>query len=519
MRARNGNTTYTSDTTNSNLDFSYLSEVSGPNGVGYGINYTNLGGRDRAVGTRFDDSFTLSAGMEYIEGGDGIDTVNYSRSTAGVKVDLNVITQRGGHAEGDALVGIENVTGSNTKDTLTGNAQANVLMGMDGNDTMSGGGGNDTLDGGADDDTLDGGSGNDTLLGGFGNDRLIAGSGKNVLDGGKGIDTADYATSTHGVMVSLDEGEGFELRNFTGDLLDLVIHPENAIARDTLARIENLSGSAHDDVLQGSDEGNTILGNGGDDHVYGRGGADIERGGTGNDHLGTMVIDNVPFFGTVYADDAGDDQLFGEAGNDILFGGSGADRMDGGADFDTVDYTWSLSGVVVDLRNGVGGGTADSWSAGDTFVSIESVIGSRFTDLLFGSTNADVIDGGGSADLLVGNSGDDVLIGGAGSDNIDGSDDNDRMTGGADADTFFFRVAPNAAMLSPEAGDGHDIIHDFHVGEDRLVIHGGSMADLDLDQVGANAVITYAGGTSSITLENVNMTDVLNHFQETIILS
>jgi hypothetical protein len=74
-------------------------------------------------------------------------------------------------------------------------------------------------------------------------------------------------------------------------------------------------------------------------------------------------------------------------------------------------------------------------------------------------------------------------------------------------------------MLSPEAGDGHDIIHDFHVGEDKLLIRGGSMADLELHQDGANGVITYAGGSSSITLENVNLADVLNHFQDTIMFT
>jgi hypothetical protein len=45
------------------------------------------------------------------------------------------------------------------------------------------------------------------------------------------------------------------------------------------------------------------------------------------------------------------------------------------------------------------------------------------------------------------------------------------------------------------------------------------MADLELHQDGANGVITYAGGSSSITLENVNLADVLNHFQDTIMFT
>jgi Ca2+-binding RTX toxin-like protein len=521
MRARNGNISVTAGTDNSDLDFSYLNTRSGPNGVGYGVDYTNLGGRDHVVGTRFDDNFTLSSGMEYIEGGDGNDTVNYSRSTAGVRVDLNVTTQRGGHAEGDALVGIENVTGSNAKDILTGNAGRNVLLGLDGNDTMFGGGDNDTLDGGNNDDTLDGGTGSDTLLGGFGNDRLIAGTGNNVLDGGKGIDTADYSASTYGIMVALSgSGTLFEVVHPIDDLFEdlLLGAEENFIQHDTLTNIENLSGSAFTDILTGDEGVNTLLGNDGDDFISGAGGGDIEKGGKGNDHLGSVVIDSGLGVAGIN-DDTGSDQLFGEDGDDTLIGGMGADRMDGGADTDTVDYTWSPSAVAVNLATGTGSGLSDSWAAGDTYVSIEHVIGSQYADFILGSTNNDVIDGGYDNDTLFGNSGNDTLDGGEGNDTIEGSDDDDIMTGGAGNDTFVFRVAPNAAMFSPEAGDGNDIITDFHVGEDRLVIKGGSMADLDLHQDGANGVITYAGGTASITLENVNLADVMNHFQETIIFA
>jgi Ca2+-binding RTX toxin-like protein len=515
VRARNGNISVTAGTENGNFDFSYLNDRSGPNGIGYGVDYINLGGRDRAVGTKFDDSFTLSSGVELIEGGEGNDTVNYNRSTAGVKVDLNVIVQHGGYAEGDNLVGIENVTGSNHKDVLTGNAGKNVLMGMDGNDTMSGGGGDDRLDGGNNDDTLDGGTGNDTLLGGFGNDRLIAGSGNNVLDGGKGIDTADYSTSSYAVSVSLDEGEGNELRNFAGDMLELVIDPATLVAHDQLADIENLTGSRFTDVLQGDNSANTIHGLDGNDHIYGRGGDDIERGGDGNDTLGTMIINNVPFFGTVAADDAGSDRLFGESGDDVLVGGSGADRMDGGADTDTVDYTWSPSAVGINLATGVGFGASDSWAAGDTYVSIEHVIGSQYQDMILGSVNNEVIDGGGDNDWLHGNSGNDILDGGDGADQIEGGDDDDIMTGGAGEDTFIFRAAPNAAMFSPEAGDGHDTITDFNIAEDRLVFQTNGF--IGMLQDGANTVITYADGTASVILENVNLTEL--HYSDAVVFA
>jgi Ca2+-binding RTX toxin-like protein len=517
MRAKNGNLAFTSGTGNDSLDFTALEQLSGPNGVGYGVDYVNRGGADRVVGTRYDDGFSLSTGVETIDGSGGFDTVHYSRSTAAVNVDLNVAVQSGGYANNDRLTSIENITGSGHGDRLTGNAAANVLEGMDGSDVISGGGGGDTLDGGGGADTLDGGTGNDTLLGGLGDDRLIAGSGNNAMDGGRGTDTVDYSTSTFAVSASIELGSGSELRNFTGDLAALLQDPEMLVQRDTFTTVENTFGSVYGDLLQGSDTANTLLGNDGDDFVIGRGGSDIERGGEANDHIGSLVIDLTPGLALI-ADDSGDDQLYGEAGDDVLLGGSGADRMDGGAGFDTVDYTWSPSLVVLNLATGLGGGPTASWSNGDVYFGIERVIGSQYVDLIAGSTNADVLDGGYDDDTLIGNSGDDIMVGGDGNDVLQGCDDADDMTGGAGDDTFFFRVAANT-LLSPEPGDGHDIIHDFTIFEDRLLIQGGSRADLSFEQVGANCVITYASGASSITLENIHVADVLNNFADAIVFN
>jgi serralysin len=165
MRARNGNIKFEATTGNDSFDFSALDRLNGPNGVGFGIDYINPGGRDRVVGTSFDDSFTLSAGAEIIDGASGVDTVIYQSSTSGVRVNLTATVQSGGFAEGDQLSGIENVTGSqNHADSLTGNSFANVLSGLGGNDTISGGGGNDIIIGGSGQDSVTGGSGADVFV-------------------------------------------------------------------------------------------------------------------------------------------------------------------------------------------------------------------------------------------------------------------------------------------------------------------------------------------------------------------
>ncbi|NGN41935.1 hypothetical protein G6N74_12760, partial [Mesorhizobium sp. CGMCC 1.15528] len=79
------------------------------------------------------DTLIANSNVELLDGGADNDTVSYTNSTAGVTVDLNLGVQvSGGHAGGDTLVGIENVTGSAFADSLTGDAENNVLAGLDG---------------------------------------------------------------------------------------------------------------------------------------------------------------------------------------------------------------------------------------------------------------------------------------------------------------------------------------------------------------------------------------------------
>jgi Ca2+-binding RTX toxin-like protein len=96
-----------------------------------------------------------------MEGGSGVDILNYAESSAAVSVILNAGVGVGGDAQGDTNIGFENVTGSNFNDVLTGDVVANVLQGGNGNDVLMGGGGNDTLIGGSGSDTLTGGTGLD----------------------------------------------------------------------------------------------------------------------------------------------------------------------------------------------------------------------------------------------------------------------------------------------------------------------------------------------------------------------
>src|SRR3546814_17659561 len=83
--------------------------------------------------TRTDTLFPYTPLFRSI-GGSGTDTASYAGSANGVTVDLTTGTGLGGDAQGDTLSGIENLTGSNYDDTLTGDGGTNSLTGGNGNE-------------------------------------------------------------------------------------------------------------------------------------------------------------------------------------------------------------------------------------------------------------------------------------------------------------------------------------------------------------------------------------------------
>lgn len=170
---------------------------------------------DYIVGTANDDFIHGGDGDDFIEGGAGADvivgggnaqlgdTVTYASSNAGVTVNLTSASgQSGGHAEGDVLIGIENVIGSDHGDVLIGDQNANTLFGRDG------------------DDFLIGGNGDDRLFGGSGNDSLFGGNGDDYIDGGAGNDMIDTGTSIlygQGDTVMAGAGDDYiTIRSFSG---------------------------------------------------------------------------------------------------------------------------------------------------------------------------------------------------------------------------------------------------------------------------------------------------------------
>ncbi|BCW88357.1 hypothetical protein sos41_14960 [Alphaproteobacteria bacterium SO-S41] len=278
-----------------------------------------------------------------------------------------------------------------------GGLKGNVVIaeGVTIEDVLSGSG-NDTINGNTADNWLQGNRGNDTLNGREGNDTLVGGDGADVLDGGPGIDLVWYIDAPTGVtafLLNASANTGFA-------------------AGDTYFNIENLKGAGSGDILGGTNGPNAIWGSGGNDY------------------------------------------LFGADGDDLLSGGSGRDQLDGQGGFDLASYDDAEAGVTAFL-GGAFLNTGDA--AGDTYISIEGLAGSRFADLLVGDDGGNIVEGAAGNDYLFGGGGADQLFGGAGDDQLQGGRGADLMDGGDGSDIASFSEAAAGIvmfMLAPQAGTG-----------------------------------------------------------------
>ena len=126
------------------------------------------------------------------------DTASYSRSTAGVSVNLSTGQANGGYATGDTLIDIESLSGSAFEDFLTGDAGNNQIRGRGGDDVIDGKGGNDLIRGDGNDfglvfgDLLTGGTGDDVFAFRFENDSGGTVSKDVITDFGIGDDTISF---------------------------------------------------------------------------------------------------------------------------------------------------------------------------------------------------------------------------------------------------------------------------------------------------------------------------------------
>lgn len=96
-------------------------------------------------GMEGNDTIYASSGTEVLDGGTGIDTLNYSNSDTGVSVNLSTNSASGGYAQNDTIRNFENIVGTSKDDILTGNNSDNIFWGGSGHNIINGLGGEDTV--------------------------------------------------------------------------------------------------------------------------------------------------------------------------------------------------------------------------------------------------------------------------------------------------------------------------------------------------------------------------------------
>ncbi|MFA4952243.1 M10 family metallopeptidase C-terminal domain-containing protein, partial [Brevundimonas sp.] len=425
-----------------------------------------------------DDIITGGSGNDIIDGGTGIDAAVFSGTIAGSTVTTSngVITvvgpdgtdtltsiERLQFADGTLIVGAgggQFFGGTPGNDTTNGTAFADELFGQGGNDTLNGNGG---------DDLIFGGAGTDTLNGNDGNDRLVGGAGNDTLNGGAGIDTADYSSAAAGVTAQLNIGSASN----DGDG-----------GSDTFSGIENLTGSAFNDVLLGDGGSNVLRGGAGYDVLIGLAGNDVIHGGTGaaNEMYGGLGDDTyvVEAVGDTIVEQAGEGTELvqtnldryrlsanvenmtyvgtggfegqGNAGGNVLRGGTQRDVLLG---FGGDDILYGGAGVANELY----GGTGDDYyvlEVGDTIVENANegidTVEARIDSFTLRANVENLIYAGTGNFTGIGNASNNQIQGGIGNDRLVGGAGNDTLNGGAGIDTADYSSAASGVTAQLNIG-------------------------------------------------------------------
>ncbi|WP_299026462.1 DUF4214 domain-containing protein [uncultured Sulfitobacter sp.] len=363
----------------------------------------------------------------------------------------------------DTISGIEEITGSDSNDTIFG------ASGDNGIDPYS-------YDGGDGDDLIYTG-GADSALGGEGNDRIIMTVGGSYVDGGNEKRGAD-GESLGGDTLDL-RGLGdvrYNIQNSFNQRVDYT-----AFGDFEVERLGDQNGSPVRGLTQlfdgRFDSIETLLLSNGNDEFFGAGTARLEIFGAGGDDRFVRKQGNDGGAqGRFHGGDGNDyfefdgegNEAYGDAGNDrmiintserdvILEGGTGDDfitvtrasgTVTGGAGYDKLALSGRTGGTRsdVDLATGVATVyTISSFSGNEqSFIDFTGVSG--FEEVIGGDAERDTFRGTGNGERFVGRGGNDSLSGRGGRDELFGGDGNDTLDGGTGND-FFHGGAGNDLII------------------------------------------------------------------------
>ncbi|KQS96672.1 MULTISPECIES: calcium-binding protein [unclassified Rhizobium] len=214
--------------------------------------------------------------------------------------------------------------------------------------------------------------------------------------------------------------------------------------------------------------------------------------------LSVLLAGNDTINGTAYGDGllggAGNDILKGNGGDDSLMGAIGADQLLGGTGFDTVFYVAATKGVVASLAKP---SLNTNEAKGDTYSSIEGLVGSRFADSLTGNSGANYLSGQAGNDVLDGGAGDDALAGGAGADTLRGGDGRDMVDYAFATKGVVASLAKSSINTNDAKGDIYSSIEELQGSEFSDKLYGNGSAN-GLAGLKGNDVVDGGGGNDII---------------------
>ncbi len=506
-------------------------------------------GNDTLSGGFGNDTFVGGLGADRIDGGEGFDFLDYREAPSGVGVRFdNPWIDNDGFGNQDIIQNIEGVFGSEFDDSIFGRSRSSVHLttgfrfygngGNDfiqtdlGNDFLGGGTGNDQLWFGAGRDTVYGGYGDDYILsqtgdndtapdllyGGFGNDHINSSLGasadaifgedgndtlifgdQDVAVGGRGADVFSFGgyqagTSMQATILDLEVGEAIQWQSLFYDnawFVGPIVSGDGSTTGPSRIEVGVANGQTivyfGQDSLPGADFILKLKG------VFSPNQLEVDASN------GSALLLRVQ----------------GSGGNDTLvagdfvsgsYSGSG-NTYDGHAGNDTIDYSSTTQGIVLDLMLTSGNVTGPEITA-DTLISIENIIGGLGDDQISGDSignlieglggddtiaggaGNDSVNGGAGNDGILGNTGDDFLVGSAGDDTLLGDNGSDQLFGGAGNDQLF----GGAQVDTLAGGDGDDLLNG-ELGDDAL--YGGNGLDT-LDGGDGNDLMTGNAGNDQL---------------------
>jgi Ca2+-binding RTX toxin-like protein len=520
-------------------------------------NFKGVGnaGDNIITGGAGDDVLTGGAGADQLIGGAGFDIASYEEVVNGVGVTLNLKTGvNKGIALGDSYSGIELYKGSNYGDTFVSGAAADSFDGLQGSDvldystsaqaigiTVSVGGAGTGTGGDAQGDTF---INVETVIGSAFNDTFTLNGGL-VINGGAGNDVYVINGNANASIVEAAGGGDDEVRT-TQTTSYLAANVE----RLTFTGTGNFKGfgNAGDNIITGGAGDDVLIGGAGADQLIGGGGFDIASYEDVVNGVGvTLNLKTGVNAGIALGDSYSGIELYkGSNYGDTFVSGAAADSFDGLQGSDVLDYSTSAQAIGITVSVG-GAGTGTGGDAqGDTFINVETVIGSAFNDtftlngglvinggagndvyVINGNANASIVEAAGGGDDEVrttqttsylaanverltftgtgnfkgfGNAGDNIITGGAGDDVLIGGAGADQLIGGGGFDIASYEDVVN----------GVGVTLNLKTGVNTGIALGDSYSGIELYK-GTNYGDTFVSGTAVDSFDGLQGSDVLDY--------